>query len=144
MALDPARFSLAEQKNQHWCLTAEEGTKIEKVLEPSFYANVAVQVRQYDKVFVRVDSGEWYAELLVTSCGRNWAKVHPLGYIEFAKLQDSESKGGGKPADEYFAKFRGPHLKWCALRTADNECLKDGMESKQEAENWISSYLMTM
>lgn len=139
MSLDPARFSLDEQKNQTWCLTVEEGTKLEDVLKQSFLSNVSSQLRPYDKIRVRVDSGEWYAELMVVSCGRLWAKTIPIFTIDLAEKDADDTDDADS---EYFVKWRGPHLKWCVVRKSDKAPVKEGMESKSEAANWLASYLM--
>lgn len=142
MALDPRRFTLDEHTNQNWTLTVEENTTLEDVLKPEFLANVAAKMRPYDRVRVRVDSGEWYAELLVITCGRVWAKLVPVFTVDLAckEVEQIESEA----YDQFLVKHRGPHLGWCVLRKADNESIKEKCQTKQEAQSWLASYVMTL
>lgn len=141
--IDPARFSLTEHKNQDWTLTAEEGTTIETVLKPEFFANIAVNLRPYDKIHVRVDTGDWYAELLVLQAERNWARVCVLRYLDFTEETErsSEPVTADSPLMDYKIQFRGPHLKYSVIRKSDNEVLKEKCENKGEAQFWLDNYL---
>lgn len=142
MSLDPSRFSLDEAANQNWTLTVESNTTLDDVLKPEFLSNVAAKLRPYDRVRVRVDSGEWYAELLVLSCGRVWSKLAVIFHLELADKDIEELEGG--LLDQYIIQFRGPHLKHCVVRKLDKEPIKEQCASKQEAQAWLSSYLLTL
>lgn len=142
MSLNPSRFSLDETANQNWTLTVEAGTTLDDVLKPEFLSNVAAKMRPYDRVRVRIDTGEWYAELLVLTCGRAWAKLIPIFTLPLMdnKVEEMESDA----LDQYFIKFQGPHLKFCVLRKSDKEIIKEQCETKQEAHGWLTSYLLTL
>lgn len=143
MSLDVARFSLCEHVNQNWVLTAETGTTVEDALKPDYLANVAGKLRQYDKIHVRVDTGEWYAELLVVACGKNWAKAVVTLHVEFSESVN-EDEGRDEVFSLYSVQHRGPHLKWCVIRKADKEPIKENCATKGEAQAWLSSYIMTL
>ena len=140
MSLDPSRFSLDEIANQNWTLTVEAGTSLEDVLNPSFMSNVANQLRPYDRIRVRVDTGEWYAELLVVQCGRVWAKLTPIFTLKLA----ADDSADQEIDSQYQIKFLGPHKKFCVVRNSDKESVKEQCATKQEAQAWLSSYLMTL
>jgi hypothetical protein len=74
--LTEARMGLAESKRQDWVVNAEEGTTVEQVLDPMYWAHVGPKFTLYDRVDVRVDTGEWMLELIVIQTGRNFARVH--------------------------------------------------------------------
>lgn len=142
MSLNPSRFALDEHTNQNWTLTVESGTTLDDVLKPEFLSNVSKQMRPYDRIRVRVDSGEWYAELLVLTCGRAWAKLVVVFKIDLAENSLEELEGD--IMDAYFVKWQGPHNKFCVIRKVDKEPIKEQCETKQEAQNWLSSYLLTL
>ena len=140
--LDPTRFSLNEHANQDWTLTVEEGTQLNDVLNPSFLANVAGQLRPYDHIRVRVDTGEWYAELLVVTCGRVWAKTVMLYSVDLVNKAQEDLEA--ESFDEYFVQYRGPHLRFCVIRKSDKEPVKERLETKVEALGWISNYVLAL
>jgi len=139
--LDPARFALGEQVNQYWTVTVESGTTLEDVMRPEFLANVAARLRPYDRISVRVDTGEWYAEFLVVACGRVWAKLVATMELDFTDRNIEVSELNG--SEDFFVKYRGPHLKFCVIRKADNEPIKERLDSMAEANSWLAAYLIT-
>ena len=141
--IDPSRFALAEHKNQDWVMTVEEGTSLDDVMKPEFMANIASQLRPYDRIRVRIDTGEWYAELLVVDCARTWVHTHKLFYVKFTK-EEGDGKSSASPTDEYVVQFRGPHLKFSVLRKSDKSVLQEGMSSKAEANAWLENYLRAL
>lgn len=141
MKLDPARFSQGEYANANYTITVEAGTMLDDVLKPEFLANVAAKLRPYDRIHVRTDTGEWYAELLVLSCGRVWAKLVPIFHLDLT-TQDVEITQGDA-LDQYQVAFRGPHLKFCVIRKSDNEPIKEQLQTKSEAQAWLASYALT-
>ena len=142
MSLDPSRFAADEYVNTNWTLTAEAGTSIEDVMNPAFLANVAVKLHPYDHIRVRVDTGEWYAELMVLDCGRTWAKTFKLNYYELVKDSNDELTEGADA--QYSVKFLGPHKKFCVVRRSDKEVIKEGCMTKQDANVWLSQYVITL
>lgn len=140
--LDISRFSLDEHVNQNWTLTVESGTTLDAVLKPEYLANVSARLRPYDRIRVRVDTGEWYAELLVLTCGRVWAKLVPIFTVDLApkEIEVLESE----ICDQFFIQWRGPHLRFCVLRKLDKEPIKEQLQSREEADSWLSSYTRTL
>lgn len=139
MKLDPARFSLGEYVNQFWTITAEEHTTLDDVLAPEYLGNVASKLRPYDRIAVRTDTGEWYAELLVKSCGRTWAVTTVIFSVDLCTADVEMSQ-----AENFEVRWRGPHLKHCVIRMSDHECIKEGCETKVDAQAWLASYMLTI
>jgi hypothetical protein len=42
--------------------------------------------------------------------------------------------------DSYEIKHRGPHLKFCVIRKSDNSPVREGLETKGEAHNWLQEF----
>lgn len=139
MSLDPARFARNEYVNTDWTVTVEAGTSLEDVLNPAFFANVAAKMTAYDHIRVRVDTGEWYAELLVLDCGRNWAKMFKLCEHKLTREETNEEIDS-----QFTVKHLGPHKKYAVIRKSDNETLRDGFTNKHEANAWLASHLLSL
>lgn len=141
MSLDPSRFSLNEYVNSDWTLTVETGTTLDDVQKPEFLSNVAAKLHPYDTIRVRIDTGEWYAVLLVVNCARTWAKtVKLIGPIKLV-AEDTEPQ---EVDSQYEIKFLGPHKKFCVIRKMDKEIIKEQCATKPEANGWLTSYLLTL
>lgn len=142
MLRDVSRFEQAEFANQVWVLTVPTDTELEDVLKPQYLGNVASRLRPYDKIQVRIDTGEWYAELLVIESGRAWIKAVALLKVDLV-TQEIEVTDVAD-AEAYYIQHRGPHLKFCVIRKLDQECIKEKCASKVEAITWLNNYLITM
>lgn len=133
--LTPARVGIAEEKRQDWVADAVEGTTLEDVLEPSYWAHVAADMKPMARIEVRVDTGEWLAELLVINCGKNWAQVHLLQHYGLVTRAETQPA-----ADKYRVDWKGPHLKFVVVRLADSEVVQKGLASRQAASDWITNF----
>lgn len=142
MSLDPTRFNEECHKNTNWSLTVEAGTTLEDVLEPSYLSNVTQKLTIYDRLHVSVDTGEWYAELLVVACGRVWAKLVVLNKVELVNKDDDQLDG--EAFEKFIVQYRGPHLKFCVVRKEDKEPIKENLSTKVEANAWLQSHLLTL
>lgn len=142
MSLDPARFALDEHVNCNWTVTVEAGTSLEDVANPAFFANIAAKLHPYDHIRVRIDTGEYYAVLLVLDCGRAWAKTFVLSKHDLTKNHDEGPSAGADK--DYLIKFQGPHKKWCVIRKSDKEVIKEGCSAERDANLWLSQYVVTL
>ncbi len=140
VVVDPQRMQNAEYLRRDWVCTAEEGTTVEDILEPGYWAHIAQQLTIYDRIEVRIDTGEFLLELLVKDCKRNWAQVALLHHHDLVGKVPTAIA----PSDEFDAVYKGTLRKWCALRKADNAVLCEKLESKAQALEWISSYERTI
>ncbi len=139
MKLSQARCAHSEFANASWTITVEAGTTLEQVMSPEFLANVASQMRPYDKIMVRVDDGVWYAELLVLTAGRTWVKTKKLIDVHLTS-QDVDMTESDR-ADGFEIKHRGPHNKFSIIRKIDNEVIREQFETKDEARTWLADYV---
>ncbi len=136
--LNPQRISLAEQWRQDWVVNAEESTTIDDVLDPGYWAHTAGQMQKFDRVEVRLETGEWIADLIVVDVGRNWASMHLIQKHELEKPSAHPAM-----AAKHEVLWKGPHLKFCVVRLSDKEILQSGME-KNAAIVWLQNYEQTI
>lgn len=139
MSLDPRRFVHNEHVNTDWTITVEPGVSLSDIANPAFLANVAGKLQPYDQIRVRIDTGEWYALLLVVDCSRTYAKTVVLYQKDLVKAEDSTDVD-----DNYIMKNLGPHRKWCVIRKSDKAAIKEECVTRQDAALWLQQYLLTM
>lgn len=144
--LQPPRLRAAEFERTIYTATPEHGTVFEDMLKPQYWANVAYKFKPGDRIEITAENGDWFAELMVVAAARLWAKVAVLRYVELAEAKLTEGQAasdlvGLDPVDDYEVKWSGPSVKWRVLRKADNHPLRDGFQTKDEAENWLKDYV---
>ena len=144
MALDPRRFTEAQYKFTAYSVTVPAGTKYEDLLKQDFLSNMAAKLRQYDRILVSIDTGEWFAEFIVTACSRTWAKLHPVYKLDLVSKEGESVEMDDETHSQFEVKHRGPHLKWCVIRKSDKEPIKEQCENRQEAQAWLASYILTL
>lgn len=137
--LNPSRMKQGEYERTVWVATVEQGVGREDLKDPSFWAHVANKLRPWDKLEVRADDGTFYSEYLILACDRAWAQVHELMYASLTTSDISLTQ-----ADTLQLKFRGPHLKWSVIRTADGAVLKEQCQTKDEASAWMDGHIKTV
>lgn len=136
MQLNPTRFKSAEYVANIWAITVEEGVTLKDIQSEDFFAHVAQQLKPYDKILVRTDDGAFYAELLVVRTGKTWAFTEVLVNKELSAKVPEKS-----PSDDYQVAYKGPHRKWCIIRTKDKALVHEGEDSKESAYRWLAEYL---
>lgn len=133
--LQPERMQHAEYWRQDWVVNAEVGTTVQDVLDPQYWCHMASQIKPYDRVEVRLETGEWILELVVLSVDRTWAKVHVLHHHDLSQVTD-EAPGPAKTK----VQWRGAHHKHSVVRLSDNTVLETGFANKEDAAAWARQY----
>lgn len=120
-------------------VVAELGTVKEDLERPDFWAHVASKFQPYTHLTVRPDDGAWFAEALVLSAGRTWAKVKVLHYFPLTSSDVDQSEDF--QMEGHTVKYRGEHFKYAVVRSKDGDILKENFTSKRDAIAWLSDYL---
>src|ERR1700739_443859 len=140
VVVDPQRMKVAEYERRDWVCTAEEGTKVDDILDPGYWAHIAGQMTMYDRIEVRIDTGEFLLELLVKDVGRNWAQVVLLHEHDLsAKTPTGESNSEASEAI-----FKGPVRRWCVIRKSDQVAVQERLSDKAAALAWLADYERTI
>jgi hypothetical protein len=129
------RAALAEYERQDWVVNAEEGTTIEDVQEPGYWAHVAARMKPYDRIEVRLETGEWIAELVVVAVDRNWARVSLLGTYDLTVRE-----GSVPSAQKHKVLWKGPQHKFCVIRISDDQLVQGGFTDKDAANVWMRNH----
>jgi hypothetical protein len=143
----PGRVKLTEQARNSWFVTVEQGTTRQELQRPEFWALVAKNFKPGDRIEVHVDDGIYFAEYLVLTADRAWAKVHELRYEPLGTQDVSLTAANATDVrNRYSVKYHGTHLKHCVERKDGEkvERLKEGFQDKAEATIWLENHLKTV
>lgn len=140
VVIQPERVHLAEHARQDFVVNAEEGTTIEDVMDPQYLAHVAGKLQAFDRVEVRLETGEWTADFIVANCGRNWATLKMIAKHD---LRVSEEDAVEAVPSPYEVRYRGPQLLHCVIRKSDGQTMQQGMRTKLEAMAWLAQFERT-
>lgn len=137
VSLNASEMKLAEFERSVYRVTLQEEYTKDDLLNPSFWAHVAQSFRPTDLVEVYRVDGKVFAQLVVMSCDKTWAKMAILQYVDLAKAEKSSLDG---MESEYMVKLRGPK-RWSVIRRADNQILQENLFSESDAKNWLEVYI---
>lgn len=137
----PQRIQLAEhQRNIYQCVVEPSVTRAH-LLNDKFWQHVSLKFQPYTRIEVITDDGRFFCELLVISAGRNWAAVKELRYIELGGV---DIKKEAAKRDEFEVKWCGPAVKWAVIRRSDNARIKDQLDTREQADGFLNSYVKTI
>lgn len=129
----PTRLDPTEFRTATYFHDPVNGVTLEDIQQPAYWSHVARQLSPGSKIEVMAQDGSYYALLLVVTKGRAEVAVEVL----FAKELDGMAVEEDDPA--YIVEWKAPALKWCVIRTADNEIVADKFPHKSHAFNWIKN-----
>lgn len=138
--INTARFRPAEYLRTVWYADAEQGMVPEDLLEPAAWANIAAQCKPLDIIQVGADDASWWAEYLVVDAHNLWLKVRLLRK-EIVEATPNKARPGQQA--EYTVKYRGVK-KWSVVRKGDNAIIKDGFQTREDADEHLNSHVKAM
>jgi hypothetical protein len=92
-------------------------------------------LRVMDTIDILCDDESWFAELIVTSVGKGYAKVQLLREVKFDGVE-----GPDVELSTLTVKWSGPKLKWAVLRNSDKTRIKEGFPDRGAAGRWASTH----
>lgn len=132
------RIQFAQHMRNVWYVTPEAGTPIEALLEPQFWAHVSSKMKPRDRIEVDAEDGSYFVELRVEDAGRLFAKVVVLRQCNLGVTEQKED------SPDFKVMWAGPHAKWRIVRSKDRGLLKDGFETRQDADLYLASHIKAM
>jgi hypothetical protein len=143
-SLNATRFKTSEYARNTFHASAPTGTTKEDILNPAYFAHVAVQVSRFDHIEVVEERGAWWAQLLVTSKIEKPGKPPTItvDILHFKSLKahvDADGQPAESPDDSYEVKFRGPK-KWSVIHKDTREILVENLETSEEGKAWVSKF----
>ena len=130
---------MEEFRHRVWSAEAAVGTTLQDALEPGYWATVSVgperSMRKKDRILLRHESNEFYAELFVIDAAQGWAKVKVIH-----SLQIEENTAKGEDGAALVAKWRVNARSFDVVRKIDGEILHTGFGTKADALIWIDEH----
>ena len=139
--LSPAGLGQADYVRVVWAATAAFGVTREQIEDPAYWAHVAAKLKPKAKIEVTAEDDSFYAEYLVTSCDKTWAKVVCLKFVDLTATAVTREQVEGITSN-YSVEFRGPK-KWSVLRKSDRSVLQEGLHSREDGNKWLAVHLNT-
>ena len=135
LQLNGNRMKRAETFRTLWAVNAQPGTIKEDLVQSSYWSHIASLLNPLDRLEVRADDASFFGEYLVISCGRTWAKVKQLAWVDLVDVAKDDDD-----LSEYKYKYRGPHAKHSVIRSSDSTLMVEKLKSRDEALAWISEH----
>jgi len=133
------RFNIVEYQRNIWEALPLVGVQVEDMLDSKFWQHVAVQMKVRDRIEVFAEDGTYFAELIVLSAGRLWAKVALLRHVQlqgFGEREDSGELAG------YKVEYAGVTHKYRVLDGTN--VLKHGFDTEDQAREWLKQHINTV
>lgn len=135
----PNKLRSAEHARNSWSIVPDDGTTIEEVCQPAYFAHVAGRMQPGDLIEVRAEDTSYYARLYVRDTGRAMVKCAVLEYHSFEAIEFGDN------ADTQFdVAYRGLTRKWCVVRKSDNTVIKDECQTREGATSYLGEYLKAL
>lgn len=123
--------------------TVSEGTEFADLLKPEYWAHVAQKLRPHTLIKVIPEDGSYWAELLVLSCDRLWAKVFVMRHYDLTEAIENDEATASRLV-EFEIQWKGPVKKHVVIRKSDRSILAEGIQTKGEAQLWLDGHLKTI
>ncbi|MBO9380027.1 hypothetical protein GG804_24985 [Sphingomonas histidinilytica] len=137
---------LADNRRNLWSVDVHPDTNVEDIERPGFWAHEASKLRQFDRIEIRWEDGQKWADAIVLANGAGFARVAIINLIDAAVPADGEQQQAD--ADFTFqlvdVKWKGPTSKWCIIRKSDGHLVKDGIGDKIIAMTEAAQYEKTV
>lgn len=138
--LHPNRFQPAENVRMVYAIVPDQGTLYDDLFKPEYWSHIASRLRPGDRIEVTAEDYSYVAVLLVLATARQSARV-----VELSKTTIEANSVALNDVDAaHKIEHKGPHLKWCVIRLSDGERLKEKLESRQAANEWLSGHVKAM
>jgi hypothetical protein len=109
------------------------------LLDPAYWAHVTSKFTPWDHIEARANDGTWWAEYIVLSVDRAFARVALLRKVNLTTPDVAMSQSEIPKA--YEVKHRGPHSKWSVIRLSDKQVLFENGALREDAEGWLKNHL---
>ena len=127
----PTHLEQSEYARTIYRITPGPSIKKEDLIDPDYWAHVALGLRPGDHVEAVPEDRHYYAELFVLASAKNWAKVKLMRYVELIEDNDDSVEEG------FDVKWAG-RAKWRVLRGQD--VLSEGHDTKPQAMGWLAEH----
>lgn len=135
----PTKLTPADYAVTVYFHSPEFGVSLKDIQKPEYWVHVARQLRPGHRIEVLASDETYWAMLIVRAVGRTEAVVQVLQEV---KLGKSEAPADAESPFEI--KWRGPTKKFSAVRKSDGAVVKEDMQTREQADQWLKNHLKTM
>lgn len=128
------RFGLKESRDPGFWHGAPSEVIVEDLLQPSYWANFAGNMRRSATIQVHWDDSSQFAELYVLDLGRNWVSVALMRHVVLERPVPPPN------VDSYVVGYNGPVEQWRIVNTVNRSVLKAGFATEQEAQRFLAEH----
>lgn len=136
LQLHASAYGLAQFKHAEHALMLPAGFPYEALSNRDAWCHIGIKFKPGDIVHVRDEPGTFYARLYVRAADRLWVDAFEIERVSLV----SKAILDATPKDGLAVKWRGPKGKWAVVREIDNEALKGGFQSADEAAAWMTDH----
>ncbi len=134
------RITPEEFEVTHFVCHLLDDHSLEDAIDPAYWAHVARQLKPHDTIRLIPERGDFYALLIVTAKGPNYAKVKLLQHVP---LEEVGNEDDGYSAD-LAVEWKGPRVKFAVIRKSDGARLKEGFDERRDAEQAAREHALAM
>lgn len=111
-----------------------DGVDFEELFKPEAWAHIANKLRPMSRISVTSESSKFIGELVVMSCGAQWAKVEEVMYKEFGVVEAVDVN------DQYEAKWVSNRYKFGIRRKSDGEWMVKELPDQAAANIALATF----
>lgn len=143
--LPPRSLAQAEFARNVWSIVPEQGTTLQEILTPEYFAHVGIKFKPRDKIEVCFNDMSYYAELLVIDTDRLWTKTAVIFAVDLAGEKAAAAAAREQlNQTEYIPRYTNITDKWTVIRLSDNQTVSSFHGTKQDADKWIVEHMKAM
>lgn len=135
----PTKIEAAEYQRAVWHVVAKGDCRPEDLTDPMYWQHVSKLLKPYSQIEALQEDGNWWARFLVTDTADKWARVRLLEKWNLREEKAAPRADAAAP-EEYDIQLRGVH-KQSIVRKSDGSVLKDGFQTKAEAQAFLASHV---
>lgn len=124
-----------------WSVTPPAGEPFKNLASPEYWCHIGAMLKPGDRIDAMPEDGTWFAELLVLSSARLWAKVHVLSHHD---LQGAKEDMPLTDDENHTVSWKGPIAKFAVIRKSDSTIIKEGFSTKLDGYQWLEGHLKSL
>jgi hypothetical protein len=129
--LNESLMTSAEYRHTVYVVTPPEGTTLDDMLKPEYWAHVAYRLKPDDMIRALPEDRSFYASLVVRTAHRLSARMDVVHYIERGEPEADTVAG------DYSVGWGGPAHRYRVIRNSDKEVIQHGFADKGDALKFI-------
>jgi hypothetical protein len=135
LQLHASTYALAEYRHTDHSITLPLSFPYDQLFERDAWAHIGSKFKAGDIIHVRDEAHTFYARLYVRAADRLWVDA-----VEIEKHSlTAHSASGGAVSNGLKVEWRGK-AKWSVVRESDNERVKDGFPTAEDAKSWLDQH----